>query len=577
MRRERADRWTETSVCVRTVRPLDRIQHAATTRLDEFLMQFMEVQLKMLYLKKQKVRLATGQIDRRQFVMSAIAAGVALPSALSMANDAMAMTPKSGGRLRVGMGHGSTTDTLDSATYENGMATNTGYLWSNHLTEVGSNGELVPELAESYESSDGVTWMFKLRHGVEHHNGKTLDADDVVASIARHITEDSKSAAKGLLKPIKEIHADGKDTVIFELESANADFPYLISDYHLSIQPAKDGVVDPLSGIGTGGYIIESFDPGVRVVARRNPNYFKEGRAHFDEVELLSIIDLTARQNALMNGDVDVIDRVDPKTVSLLSRHPNVNILEVTGTLHYTFPMRLDVEPFGNYDLRMALKLAVKRKELVDKILLGHGAMGNDHPISPATSFFADDIPQREFDPEKAAEHYARSGHSGTIKLSTSEAAFAGAVDAAQLIAASAKEAGIDVEVVREPKDGYWSNVWNKKGWCACYWGGRPTSDWMYASAYVEASEWNDTAWRNTSAADRFNELVVAARAELNQDKRAEMYRETQMLVRDDGGALVPMFANHIAGMAKSVMHDEAVAGNWQLDGAKLHERWWFA
>ena len=103
--------------------------------------------------------------------------------------------------------------------------------------------------------------------------------------------------------------------------------------------------------------------------------------------------------------------------------------------------------------------------------------------------FLNTEIAQREFDPDKAAEYYKKSGHSGTIKLSASDAAFAGAVDAAQLIAASAKEAGIDIEVVREPKDGYWSNVWNKKGWCACYWGGRPTQDWMYSAAYTADTE----------------------------------------------------------------------------------------
>ena len=533
--------------------------------------------MKKQYLKSQAARLTDGRIDRRQFIMSALAAGVVLPSAISMADKAMAATPKKGGTLRIGFGAGSTTDSLDPGTYENGFTTGTGFLHGNCLTEVSNTGELIPELAESYDSSDATTWMFKLRKGVEFHNGKSLTADDVVANMNYHRGENSKSAAKGILSAITDVRAEGDDTVVFQLSGANADFPYLLGDYHLIILPSKDGEIDPTAGIGTGGYIIEEFEPGVRTITKRNPNYWKEGRAHFDGVNLLSIIDVTARQNALMNGDVDAVDRIDPKTVNLMARNPNITILERTGARHYTFPMRLDVEPFGNYDLRMALKLAVKRQELVDKILLGHGAIGNDTPISPATSFYADDLPQREFDPEKAAEHYKKSGHSGPLQLSTSDAAFAGAVDAAQLIAASAKECGIDVEVVREPKDGYWSNVWNKKGWCACYWNGRPTSDWMYASAYVEDTEWNDTAWRNTPAADRFNELVVAARAELDHDKRAEMYRETQMLVRDDGGALVPMFANYVMGHSKAVAHDEAVAANWEMDGNKAGERWWFA
>ncbi len=72
------------------------------------------------------------------------------------------------------------------------------------------------------------------------------------------------------------------------------------------------------SGIGTGGYIVQSFEPGVKSVLKRNPNYWKEGSAHFDEVELISIIDPTARQTALMSGDIDAMDRVDLKTINLL-------------------------------------------------------------------------------------------------------------------------------------------------------------------------------------------------------------------------------------------------------------------
>jgi peptide/nickel transport system substrate-binding protein len=203
--------------------------------------------------------------------------------------------------------------------------------------------------------------------------------------------------------------------------------------------------------------------------------------------------------------------------------------------------------------------------------------VGNDHPISPIVPFHAADLPQRDYDPDQARFHYEKSGHSGTIQLSASDAAFAGAVDAAQLVQASAAAAGIDIEIVREPRDGYWSNVWNKKPWCACYWGGRPTVDWMFASAYVAETEWNDTAWRDTEAADRFNAIVVEARAELDEARRAEMYYEAQKLIHEDGGAIVPMFANYIMGKSPDITHGENVASNWENDGNRATERWWMA
>ena len=530
---------------------------------------------KETFIAQQKRRLQLGQITRRDFVMAVLATGATLSYALSRADRAIAATPKRGGLFRMGSGHGQTTDSLDVATYENGYMINVSYIYGNTLTEVLPDGSLAGDLAESIESADAQTWNFHLRRGVTFHNGKSMTAEDVVASLNYHRDEDSKSAAKGILAGVQELRADGTN-VVFVLEEPNADFPFALSDYHFQILPSSDGRVDPLSGIGTGPYVIDSFEPGVRTRARRNPNYFKSDRAYFDEVELLAILDVTARQNALLGGNVDAIDRVDPKTVALLGRAPNIEILEEAGTLHYTMPMRVDAAPFDNYDLRMALKLSVKRDELVSKILFGHGSIGNDHPISPADQFHAADLPQREFDPERAAEHYRKSGHQGRIQLSTSDAAFSGAVDAAQLIAASAAEAGIDIEVVREPEDGYWSNVWNNKPWCTCYWGGRPTADWMFTSAYIAETEWNDTAWRHTDAAKRFNVVVKEARAELDNARRRTLYREAQALINDDGGALVPMFANHIMGVSKAVGHHK-IAGNWEFDGAKAAERWWFA
>ena len=82
------------------------------------------------------------------------------------------------------------------------------------------------------------------------------------------------------------------------------------------------------SGVGTGPYVIEDWDPGVHSKLNRNPNYFKSDRAHFDRIEMTSIIDATARQNAIMNGDIDCADKIAYNTISLLKRAPNLDIDE---------------------------------------------------------------------------------------------------------------------------------------------------------------------------------------------------------------------------------------------------------
>ncbi|MGB0844374.1 MAG: ABC transporter substrate-binding protein, partial [Alphaproteobacteria bacterium] len=197
----------------------------------------------MSQINRIKQMLATGRIDRRGFMQGAMALGVTISAASLIAADVEAMNPKKGGYLKIGKRHGSTTDSLDPGTAENGFMTQTGYCYGNHLTEVNSNGDLVPELCEGYSSEDAVTWRFDMRQGVEFHNGKTLTADDVIASLQHHMGDDSKSAAKGLLSTIKSMSADG-NTVVIELTGPDAGFPFIMSDYHLIIMPSVDGKVD---------------------------------------------------------------------------------------------------------------------------------------------------------------------------------------------------------------------------------------------------------------------------------------------------------------------------------------------
>lgn len=517
----------------------------------------------------------SGKIGRRQFMEGVSALGLGAAFATTVVNSVEAATPKKGGTARIGLGHGATVDNLDPQTFEHGFSIAIGYALRNHLTEIDENGKLVGELAESWEASDDASeWVFNLRKDVEFHNGKTMDAEDIIASFNHHRGDDSKSAAKPIVDPIADIKADGKDKVVFKLKGGNADFPYIVSDYHIAIMPAKDGSVDWQSGAGTGGYVLDNYEPGVRFTAKRNPNYWKEGKAHFDGLEVLTISDLNAKQNALTTGEVDWIDRPDLKTVNLMKRNKDLVVEQATGTQHFTFPMRTDTKPFDDNNVRLALKHGVDRELLVKTVLKGFGAVGNDHPIAPSNPFYDSSLEQRAYDPDKSKFYLKQAGLSNlAVDISAADAAFSGAVDAAVLYKEQAAKGGIDINVVREPNDGYWSNVWMQKAWCACYWSGRPTEDWMFSTAYEAGANWNDTFWEH----DRFNKLLVEARSELDSNKRAEMYGEMQRIVRDEGGVVIPMFSSYVWVRNKKITHGENIASNWDMDGSKAMERWWFA
>lgn len=495
-------------------------------------------------------------LSRRSFLTRTAAFGAATALGGVMAGSkAMAEEPKKGGVLIMGLGGGATTDTLDPGTAASSVPGAVNMQWGETLVYVNPDGTIQPRLAESMSSNaDSTEWTFAIRQNVKFHDGTILVPDDVVATYKRHGDENSKSGALGIMQGIAEMSVDGNN-VILKLSTGNADLPYLLSDYHLAIQP-KGGMDNPLAAIGTGPYKLVSAELGVRYVFERFTDDWDQNRGHYDGVEILVINDATARNAALQAGQVHMINRVETKVAKLLGGTAGINVTNVSGRGHYVFIMHTDVAPFDNNDLRLALKYSINRQEMVDKILDGYGGVGNDIPINAAYPLFDETLEQRPFDLAKAAEHYKASGHDGSpIELTVADAGFPGAIDAATLWAASANEAGIPLTIVKAPDDGYWSDVWNVKPFCASYWGGRPVQDQMYTTAYFSTAEWNDTHFKNAD----FDALILQARAETDLAKRKELYGQIARILHDTGGVVVPMFNDFVEA------HSAAIAG-WIAD-----------
>jgi peptide/nickel transport system substrate-binding protein len=507
-------------------------------------------------------------VSRRGLLKTGVAAGVLSLTGLRVHAQTR------GGKLTVGLNGANTSDSWDSRTHADMFMIGAGMgAVFDCLTENGADGLLKGELAESWDASpDAKIWTFNLRQGVTFHNGKAFGADDVIESLQLHVAEGSKSGVQPIVSAITQMRKITEHQVQFTLEAGNADFPYLMSDYHLLIYPAGQIEEAIANGIGTGLYEVVAFDPGVRFVGKRVESHYKgDDVGFFDEIEYIAINDNTARMNALLTGQVDAINRIDFKSEALLNANPAVRVQEVTGNQHYTFSMLTNTAPFDDVNVRQALKYGINRQEMVDKILFGHGQVGNDSPIGPANQYYNADMEQLAYDPDKARYHLQQAGiDSLSIDLSASNAAFEGAVDAARLFQASASAGGININVVQEPADGYWSNVWLKKPFCACDWSGRATEDWMFSSAYASGAPWNDTKWENA----RFQELLVSARAELDSDTRRGQYHEMQQILSTESGALVPMFANYVQAVSNRIVSPDVVGNLWQMDNCRMAERW---
>lgn len=512
------------------------------------------------------------RISRRDFLGRATALGVTLAAAGSLYSTALkAATPNTGGTLRIGVNGGETSDSLDPTTYGTQVHLPLSRAWADQLVQVSpDDGSPIPGLAESWEPSDDVkTWTFTIRKGVVFHNGKELTAEDCVQTLKRHSAPDSTSGALGLFKDFASIEAQG-NTVVCKLNSANADLPLFFTDYHLQMQP-NGGFDAPDAGIGTGPYVVKVAEHGVRYELEKNPNYWRDD-SHFAGVEILILNDETARMAALQSGQVDLVNRVPPRTAGMLKQNPNIVIENIGGRGHYVFIAHCNTAPFDNNDLRMALKLAIDREAMVATVLQGYGTVGNDFPINKAYDLFPSGIEQRVYDPDKAAFHYKKSGHSGSILLRTSDAAFPGAVDATILYQQQAAKAGITLEILQEPSDGYWENVWNVQPFSASYWGGRPTQDQMYSTAYLSTADWNDTRFLRPD----FDKVIEAARGELDRAKRAELYAEAATMVRDEGGLILPMFNDWVDG--RSVKLEGYIKDpSFEMSAGYASRRCWFA
>ncbi|MGF1447422.1 MAG: ABC transporter substrate-binding protein [Pikeienuella sp.] len=510
-------------------------------------------------------------LDRRQILAGAAAvAGSALLPAMARAQSA----PSRGGLLRIAVSNGSSADSLDPAGFASAQQICLGFALRNNLTEIAADGSLAPELAESWESADARIWRFRLRSGVTFHNGKSLAPEDVVASLNHHRGEDAKSGAATLLSGVAEIRADGPDGVVVELAAPNADFPIYLSDYHLGICPLDTSGALDLSGVGTGGYVLESFSPGQRSTLTRNPDYWKQGAAWFDAGEVVLISDPTARTAALISGQVDAVGNLELKTVDRLAATGRVLIDSVPSATHVIMAMNAGIEPFGDRNVRLALKHGIDRDALIRIVAGGHASVANDQPVAPSMPYFNPELPQRAYDPERSRFHLREAGlDSLEVALSTADGIWPGAVDAAQLYAEQAAAGGISVRVAREPADGYWSNVWLQKPFVTSLWAARPTPDMIFSQAYETGAVWNETGFSNA----RFDSLLREARGELDPAKRGEMYGEMQRLVHEESGAVIPFFKNYVFGRAPGVAHGEQVGSDWQLDGFKAFERWWMA
>ncbi len=516
------------------------------------------------------VKGGSGQVTRRDALKLAMVTGVSLTVAEQLLTDgkkALAMTPKKGGSVRMSSNLHGPDDQLDPIVFTSTIDYTRGRATYNSLTQITEGLIPSPDLAESFEPNSNATeWTFKIRKGVTWHDGKPLTADDVVYSMKRHMGENSKSVIKSVLASVSDWKKTGPMEVKAILNTPNADLPVLTGLFQAKIvQEGTDG-----GGIGTGPFVMESFEPGVKSVHVRNNNYWREG-AHLDGCEITAITDPVARTNALISGDMQLVTQIDPKAFRQVESADGVTLLSTPAALQLGICCLKNASPGENDDFVKGLQYIQDRERIVKRILKGKGTVGNDTPISAAHGpDFCNELPQREYDPDKAKFHFKKAGVSSADLFVAPVTS--GIEDMCLLAQANCAKIGFDLQLKKVPTDGYWGAVWMKEPLNVVTWNMRPTANSQMAIQFGPGAAWNDTFWNNA----RMGELLSLSLAETDPAKRHALYCEMQTLIHNGSGMVIPAFSNINDGIADNVMGVPNIPLG-QLGGNEWPEFVWLA
>ena len=405
---------------------------------------------------------------------------------------------KPGGALVAGVDGGGSNDTLDPAQVFSNTDFARSYNLYEPLTQRDAHNNFVWVLAESAEPGQAAkTWTIRLRHGVEFHNGKTFTADDVIYTWRRILNPKFPNFSSGLIKQVDLANTKKLDdyTVHVALHAPNGTFMEDLTGTWSLIIPVGFDLKNP---VGTGPFKYQSFTPGQQSVFVKNPNYWQSGRPYLDTLTINDITDDSARVNALVGGQVDVISVLPSSQIGSVQANPSLKTLIGPTGNWQPFTMRVDQPPFNDVRVRQAFRLIADREQIVEQALDGQGAVANDMYARYDPSY-PSSFPQRAQDIEQAKSLLKAAGRSDlSVQLITAPV-YQGVVEAATVFAQQAKAAGVNVNVKTVDPGSFFGPLFLKYTFSQDYW---------YVDTFLKASvqstmpysssnetHWNDPAF----------------------------------------------------------------------------------
>lgn len=284
----------------------------------------------------------------------------------------------------------------------------------NQLVDLGDDYLPIPELAESWENPDDLTFIFHLRPDVKFHNGRTLVASDVKFSFERIKNPDVASPWSSQLELIESIETPDDSTVVVHLSKPFGAFMSTIASTWAAIVPPEEveanGDLQRVM-VGTGPFMLDEYVEETRTVLKANPDYF-EGAPLVDGITYMIIPDEAARLAALRTGEIHMSALSNAASAGLAARSEGVSVASQQTTDYYLLGLNTKRKPFDDVRVRQALSLAIDRQGIVDSVFFGEGLVSG--PIVPTLGKWSvppEELPFYQPDIEKAKALLAEAGY----------------------------------------------------------------------------------------------------------------------------------------------------------------------
>ncbi|MDC7245190.1 MAG: ABC transporter substrate-binding protein [Sphaerochaetaceae bacterium] len=326
-------------------------------------------------------------------------------------------------------------------------------LMYNRLVRLDENLVVVPDLAESWEIPDNLTYIFHLREGVKFHNGRELVADDVKYSLERVMDPKTASPGKSYLALVESVEVVDQYTVKLTLSAPLASLLDSLTSNNLSIVP-KEAVEEygnlQKVAVGTGPFMLDEWVADNSMTLVKNPDYFIEGEPKVDKVIFRVIPEAASLLAGVKSGDLDIATISDGATIRQAKNTSGVVVKSKPGINVRTFGFNTTREPFTDERVRRALALAIDRDEIVMMAEFGMGTPTGPIPVA-ATDWALplDELPVNEVNYEKAKALLAEAGYPDGFSFDiVCSATYEGGLAVAQVIQSELKNIGVTANLV---------------------------------------------------------------------------------------------------------------------------------